>query len=70
MQASMLLERNASLVPMQNIAILEEKLSADNWNLHGQFNDQLNDTYIYMCVCVCAGACIMINCEMMACLST
>jgi hypothetical protein len=30
MQASMLLERNPSLVPLQNLAVLEEKLAADN----------------------------------------
>ena len=30
MQASMLLERNPSLVPLKNIAKLEEKLGAQN----------------------------------------
>jgi hypothetical protein len=30
MQASMLLERNPSLVPLKNIAKLEEKLGAKN----------------------------------------
>jgi hypothetical protein len=33
MQASMLLERNPSLVPMQNLAILEEKLTSDGCDL-------------------------------------
>jgi hypothetical protein len=33
MQASMLLERNPSLVPIENLAKLEEKLGADGCNL-------------------------------------
>jgi hypothetical protein len=34
MQASMLLERNPSLVPMQNLSKLEEKLAADGCDVH------------------------------------
>jgi hypothetical protein len=33
-QASLLLERNPSLVPLHNLAKMEEKLAADNCDSH------------------------------------